>query len=156
MKFYFPVFLAMVFLASGPISTVKAESLPQPLVEMIARAKARIKTIDMATFKKILDSKQHAQIIDVREVSEYKEGHIPGAINIPRGVIEFRIWALTGYGDKMDKDIELILYCSSGSRCSMAARSLQELGLTNVTAVDMKLSDWQDAGYPLTEPEFPF
>ena len=154
MKYSFPAILAIVLLASSLIPPAKAESLPQPLVEMIARAKAQIKTIDMETFKKIVDSKKHGQIIDVREVSEYKEGHIPDAMNIPRGVIEFRIWALTGYGDKMDKDIELILYCSSGSRCSLAARSLKELGLTNVTAVDMKLSNWQDAGYPLTEPEF--
>ena len=150
-------FLAMVLLASLIFpDAFAADPLPQPLLDMIARAKAQIKTIDMQTFKKLVDSKKHGQIIDVREVSEYNEGHIPGAISIPRGVIEFRIWALVGYGEKMKKDMELILYCSSGSRCALAARSLQELGLTNVTAVDMKLSNWQDAGYPLTEPELPF
>ena len=154
MRFSFP---AMVLMASLIFpSAFAADPLPQPLLDMIARAKAQIKTIDMQTFKKLVDSKKHGQIIDVREVSEYNAGHIPGAMNIPRGVIEFRIWALVGYGEKMKKDMELILYCSSGSRCSLAARSLKELGLTNVTAVDMKLSNWQDAGYPLTEPELPF
>ena len=156
MRYHTPVIMAIVFFVCSPVPVVKADSLPQPLTEMVARAKAQFRTIDMDTFKKIVDSKKHGQIIDVREVSEYNEGHIPGAMNVPRGVIEFRIWALTGYGDKMDKDIQLYLYCSSGSRCALAARSLKELGLTNVTAVDMKLSDWQDAGYPLTEPEIPF
>jgi len=156
MRYHSPAIMAIVLSVCSLAPAVKADSLPQVLTEMVARAKAQIKTIDMDTFKKIVDSKMHGQIIDVREASEYDSGHIPGAMNIPRGVIEFRIWALTGYGEKMDKSIQLYLYCGTGSRCALAARSLKELGLTNVTAVDMKLSNWQDAGYPLTEPEIPF
>jgi rhodanese-related sulfurtransferase len=48
----------------------------------------------------------------------------------------------------------LYLYCSWGSRSLLAARSLQQLGLSNVTAVDMRLADWLAAGYPVTEPDF--
>lgn len=145
-----------VLLAVCTAGGVHAAPVPQIVNEMVAEAKAQVKTIDMQTFRKIVDSKAYDYIIDVRESNEYASGHIPGAINIPRGVIEFRIWALTGYPESTDTNIRLYTYCKTGSRCALAARSLQALGFTRVTAVDMKLADWQAAGHPLTAPEAEF
>jgi rhodanese-related sulfurtransferase len=141
---------AAVLAVSLSLSTwTWAQSYPPSVTVLIARAKARIKTIDMATFKSAFDKKNLGLIIDVREPGEYAEGHVPGAINIPRGQIEFSIWPHVGFPDKLDLATKITLYCGSGSRCALAAKSLQDLQFTNVTAADMRIDDWREAGYPL-------
>lgn len=104
----------------------------------------------MGSFKSTLDQRETGLLIDVREPAEYAAGHVPGAINIPRGLIELAIWPHVGYPDHFDPNAKVTLYCGSGTRCVLAAQSLQALGLTNVVAVDMKLADWVKAGYPVT------
>ncbi len=129
---------------------------PAAVDELVARAKQQVTRIDMAAFKAVLgriaEHPQHALVIDVREPDEFNAGHIPGAINIPRGVIEFRIWSYLGYPERTAMDTELYLYCGWGSRSVLAASALQQLGLSRVVAVDMQLADWQAAGLPFTTP----
>lgn len=131
------------------------EPYPKSVTEMVDRAKAKVTRIDMKEFKQVLDSKKDITVIDVRERSEYADGHVPGAINLPRGVIEFKIWPYVGYPEKTDMNKRIYLYCKTGGRVSLAAKSLQDLGFTNLIVVDMQFADWQAAGYPVTEPEFP-
>jgi rhodanese-related sulfurtransferase len=140
-------FLAAIALAvPGPAS---AQIFPPAVTELLARTKAQVKTIDMAKFKSGLEQGGLGMIIDVREPDEFEEGHIPGAINIPRGTVETRIWPKIGFPDKPDLAKQITLYCGSGLRCVLAAKSLQDLGFTNVTAVDMRIRDWKQAGFPL-------
>ncbi len=129
-----------------------APALPPQVAALVAAAKKAVNTVDMQAFKRALDAHEPALVIDVREPDEFTAQHIPGAINIPRGVIEFKIWPHVGYPDRTDTSAKLYLYCASGSRCMLAAKSLQDLGFTRVYAVDMALKDWQAAGYPL-EPK---
>ena len=132
--------------------TVAAQALPAPVVELVARTKAQIRTIDMAQFKSALDGNGDlGQIIDVREPAEFAAGHVPRAINIPRGQIELAIWSLVGYPRDTDMGKRMTLVCGSGIRCILAAKSLQDLGFGNVVAVDMKIGDWTKAGYPLVK-----
>lgn len=136
------------------IAPVSAQTpVPKVVTDMVARAKEQVTRIDVEKFKKVLDNKEKINIIDVREPNEYSAGHIPGAINIPRGVIEFKIWPYVDYPEKTDINKRFYLYCKTGGRCSLAAKSLQELGFTNLIVVDMKFSAWQEADYPVTEPE---
>jgi rhodanese-related sulfurtransferase len=128
-----------------------AQNYPRSVSELVANTKAQIKTIDMATFKTALDKNDLGLIIDVREPEEYADGHIPGAINIPRGQIELRIWPHVGFPDNTNLSKKMTLYCGSGTRCALATKSLQDLGFSNVTAVDMKIEDWITAGYPLVK-----
>jgi rhodanese-related sulfurtransferase len=128
-----------------------AQSYPPAVTQLVATAKRRIKTIDMATFKSAFDKNEFGLLIDVREPEEFAKGYIPGAINVPRGVIELRIWPHIGFPDKTDMKKKMTLYCASGTRCVLAAKSLQDLGLSNVTAVDMRIDDWTKAGYPLVK-----
>ena len=103
----------------------------------------------MAALKSAVDTRAPILIIDVREPEEYAAGHVPAAINIPRGVIEFQIWTRVGYPDMTDMQQKMYLYCGSGARCALAAKSLQGLGFTQVYAVDMTLKAWSAAGYAL-------
>ena len=103
----------------------------------------------MVAFKSALDRNDLGLLVDVREPAEYADGHIPVAINVPRGVIELRIWAYVGFPDKTDMSKKMTLYCGSGVRCILAAKSLQDLGFGDVTAVDMRIDDWAKAGHPL-------
>jgi rhodanese-related sulfurtransferase len=128
-----------------------AQNYPPAVSELVARTKAQIKTIDMATFKSAFDKSELGLIVDVREPGEYADGHIPGAINIPRGQIEFRIWPNIGFPGSTDPSKKITLYCASGARCALATKSLQDLGLSNVTAADMRIEDWTRAGYPLAK-----
>jgi rhodanese-related sulfurtransferase len=152
-----------------------AQNYPPSVGQMVAATKKQIKTINMEQFRALVDKKEagHAGsdglqpvgfrplvdnkeaglIIDVRQEDEYADGHVPGAINIPRGLIEFRIWKSVGFPDKVDMNRQLTLYCLSGARCALAAKSLQDLGFTNVTSVDMKFEDWVKAGNPVAKPK---
>lgn len=139
--------LALLILPPPPAGA--AQNYPPAVTNLVAKAKARIKTIDMAGLKSCLDSKSAGLLIDVREPDEFAYGHLPGAINIPRGQVELRIWPQVGYPGHIDLQKRITLYCSSGTRSILAARSLQELGFRNVVAVDMRIEDWGRARYPV-------
>jgi rhodanese-related sulfurtransferase len=126
-----------------------AQNYPPVVNELVAKAKSKLKTIDARTFKARLDAKSAGLVIDVREPAEYAEGHVPGAINLPRGQIEFKIWPHLGYPEKLDTRKKITVYCGTGSRSILAAKSLQDLKLADVTAVDMKFEEWTKAKYPI-------
>jgi rhodanese-related sulfurtransferase len=126
-----------------------AQSYPHAVADLVAKTKAQVRTIDMSTFKSALDKGSLGLIIDVREPGEYADGHIAGAINIPRGLIEFKIWSHVGFPDKVDMRKMMTLYCGSGARSALAAKTLNDLKFSDVTAADMSIEDWAKAGYPL-------
>ena len=146
----FSSLVAFTLMPSIVIAAEKAEYPPQ-VKEMVLEARKYIKTIDMDGFRKVVDYPQDALIVDVREPKEFAAGHVPGAINVPRGVIEFKIWKHVGFPDKTDYDKEIYLYCKTGGRCTLAAKSLQDLGLTNLTTAVINILDWQKAGHPLVK-----
>jgi len=148
---------AMLFAGFAPAfaeapATAPAPNYPASVGKYVAETKKQIKTIKMDEFRAALDQQQLGLIVDVREEDEYADGYIPGAINIPRGLIEFRIWKKVGFPDAVDTNKRLTLYCATGGRCALATKSLQELGFTNVVSADMKFEDWVKAGHPVAMP----
>lgn len=125
--------------------------IPPSVEQLIAQAKKATRTVNMTEFKAMYDKKDTGLLVDVRDPDEYATGHIPGAVNVSRGTLEFRIWSLTGGAGKPDLNIKMTLYCGSGSRCVLAAKTLKDLGFTNVTAVGMMLADWRTAGFPFEQ-----
>jgi rhodanese-related sulfurtransferase len=130
-----------------------APAYPASINEMVAKTKTQIKTMKMAEFKAALDQNNAGLIIDVRNENEFEDGFVPGAVNVPRGLIEFRIWKLVGFPSATKMDTKMTLYCASGGRCALATKTLQDLGFTNATSVDMMFADWVKAGYPVAMPK---
>ena len=130
-----------------------AQNYPPSVGQMVAATKKQIKTVKMDEFKAAFDKKDVGLLIDVRQEDEFADGHVPGAVNVPRGLIEFRIWKLVGFPDKTDLSTKMTLYCATGGRCALATKSLQDLGFTNTTSVDMNFEDWVKAGYPVAKPK---
>jgi sulfur-carrier protein adenylyltransferase/sulfurtransferase len=86
-------------------------------------------------------------VIDVREQDEYVQGTIPGARWIPRGYLELRIEEAVP-----ERDQPIVLYCAGGTRSALAARSLRELGYTQVQSLAGGFGAWKRAGYPFDVP----
>jgi len=86
-------------------------------------------------------------LIDVREPDENAQGMIPGTLHIPRGFLELRI-----EGKVPDRAAPVVLYCASGTRSVLAARSLTELGYTNVASLAGGFTGWKRAGLAWEQP----
>jgi rhodanese-related sulfurtransferase len=111
--------------------------------ELVEQAKSKITEIAVADAKAQFD-KGGAVFLDCREPNEYKQGHIPGAINIPRGLLEFKI------ADQVpDKNAKIVMYCKSGGRASLACCSLEPMGYKNVVSIQGGWLAWSKAGYPV-------
>ncbi len=128
-----------------------AETPPPAVMQKVHAAQQQVSTIGMEDYRKVVDSPGEALIIDVREPHEYAAGHVPGAVNIPRGVLEFKIWTHVGSPAAPQLAKRLYLQCQNGNRASLAAQSLAELGFTQTTAVLMNLGEWQKSGQPFVK-----
>ena len=128
-----------------------AQNYPDSVKQLVGNTKKEIPTIKLEQFKAAFDQNKLGLIVDVRQEDEFADGHIPGAINVPRGLIEFTIWKHVGFPDKTDMSKQMTLYCKTGGRCSLATKSLRDLGFTNVTSADMTFESWVKAGYPVAK-----
>ncbi|GBL45992.1 rhodanese domain protein [Sulfuriferula multivorans] len=111
---------------------------PQQLVE---EAKAQIGEIDANSAAQRISA--GAVVIDVREPAEFDAGCLPNAVNIPRGVLEFKT---SDHPALANKDVELLLYCKTGGRSALAALSLQRLGYAKPVSVAGGFEAWVNAG----------
>lgn len=100
-------------------------------LKIVDDAKARIREITIDQYREMLQSGSAAQLIDVREDSEYAAGHARGAVHLGRGVIERDIEDVIP-----DKSAKLVLYCGGGFRSALAADNIQRMGYTNVLSLD--------------------
>jgi rhodanese-related sulfurtransferase len=118
---------------------------PPPVVkEMVAKARASIKIVKAEEVKAAIDKKEKAFILDVRDPNEYAAGHLPGAINVSRGTLEFNIW-----GKIADQNAKIYVYCKTAARSALATKTLNDLGYKNAILVDVQFEDWIKAGYPV-------
>src|SRR4051812_46211245 len=90
--------------------------------------------------------KSDVTLLDVREKDEYRDGHLAGAISLPRGFLEMRVEDTVP-----DKSAPIIAYCAGGTRSLIAARTLKEMGYTNVTSMTGGYQAWKNGGNPVTQ-----
>ena len=113
--------------------------------DLLNAAKAAITEIDPHD---VAANLSHYQLLDVREPDEYEQGAVPGAVHIPRGQLEFNV-----EGRLTDKNAPIAVYCAGGVRSAFAAKTLQELGYTNVVSVIGGFNKWKDEGLTWATPQ---
>ncbi len=109
---------------------------------ILDEARAEIKQVDVEEARRMLEQ-PGAVIIDVRESDEWRQGHIPQALGVPRGFLELRI------EEKVpDRKTPIIVHCASGTRSLLAARTLREMGYENLYNLTGGFNAWKDRGLP--------
>ncbi len=118
--------------------------------DLVLAAKSRIQEVPLADAEQAIGD-AHV-LIDVREADEYAAGHIPGAIHISRGVLEFR---MSGAPELAARDQAIVLYCKTSGRAALAAAALQEMGYLQVRSITGGFDAWVAAGKPVAKPAMP-
>lgn len=123
--------------------------------DVVAKAKATISECSVRDAHDCLNS--GTLLIDIREPAEFQRGHLPGAIHAPRGLLEFDIHRLVDQlrpdQSVAHEDQPIILYCGTGGRSALAAKTLEELGYKNVISMDGGIVAWAQAGMSVVTPE---
>ncbi|MFQ5575905.1 MAG: molybdopterin-synthase adenylyltransferase MoeB [Anaerolineae bacterium] len=115
--------------------------------ELIAKVKKQIKEIDVHQLKQALKNGSELVLVDIRELDEWAQGKVEGARHLTRGFLELQIENVV-----TNRDTPIALMCAAGVRTVLAARSLQEMGYTNVYSVAGGFGAWKNAGYPFSAP----
>jgi len=91
-------------------------------------------------------------LIDVREADEYAAGHLPGAIHMSRGMLEFK---MAGNPKMQSRDLNIVLYCKTSGRAALSAKSLADMGYTHVRSIAGGVDAWVAAGHEVYKPAQP-
>lgn len=115
--------------------------------QLVANA---LETIPEVSVNSLLQLTKHPiQLIDIREADEVSDGVVPGAIWLPRGLLEFQILSLVEqYSWNTNK--EIYICCRSGKRSALAGLSLLDMGFTQPVSVAGGFNAWKEAGYSIT------
>ena len=114
--------------------------------ELVADAKKNITEISPTDAAAKVKSSTDAVIVDVRDKDEFVESHIPDAVHMSRGLIEYEI------EEKFpDRNTTIICHCGGGGRSALAAESLQKMGYKNVRSMAGGFRAWKAAGLPTTK-----
>ena len=122
-------------------------------MQMVSEAKSQIENLDNDQLAAEIES--GALIVDIREQNEREQlGVIPGAMHVPRGLLEF--WAEPEspmHRDEFQLDRRIVLHCATGGRSALAAVALKELGYSNVAHHEPGFNAWEADGRPVEEIE---
>lgn len=123
--------------------------------ELVGVAKATITECSVNEVHGCLDS--DTLLIDIREPGEFLKACIPGAVHLPRGLLEFEIHNLVEHSrvaeNLPDADRAIVLYCGTGGRSTLAAQSIEAMGYRNVKSMSGGLVAWATAQLPVQVPE---
>jgi rhodanese-related sulfurtransferase len=132
--------------------------MTETLKDMMMEARRAVDEIPPEEAKRRMDAGEVDLLLDVREEGEWARGHIPGALHIPRGLLEI-------YADPSSpaahpdlaasKDARVVTYCwqAPGARSVLAAQTLKKMGYSNVTALAGGLKAWTEQALPLEAEE---
>jgi rhodanese-related sulfurtransferase len=118
--------------------------------DLVAAAKARVQEIPLTDAEQAILSAD--VLVDVREADEFTAGHVPGAVHISRGLLEFKFSANPAL---QARDLNILVYCKTSGRAALAAAALQDMGYLNVRSVAGGFDAWAAAGKPVAKPEAP-
>ena len=117
--------------------------------QLVDEAMAEVKTYTVDEARAKLDNPA-VQMVDIRDIRELTDGTVRGAVHAPRGMLEFWVDPASPYHKPVfaDEGKEFILFCGLGWRSALAAKALQNMGMTNVAHMDGGWTEWVKAGGP--------
>ena len=117
--------------------------------QLVSEAMACVTTYSVEQVRARLGSAT-TQIVDIRDIRELDGGTIVGALHAPRGMLEFWVDPASPYHKPVfgDESKEFILFCGLGWRSALAARALQDMGMTNIAHMDGGWTQWVKSGAP--------
>lgn len=123
--------------------------MAQSIQDYLKRVKAEIKEVTNSELLAKLESHKKGNgssfvLVDVREKEEQNAGVIPGALLLPKGVLEMNIESVIP-----TRSTEIVLYCAAGNRSALAAKALEPLGYTNVSSLNRGYNGWNNDGLPI-------
>ena len=122
--------------------------------DMVEEAKSRIENLGIGQLQSELAAGE-IQLLDIRDVRERQAlGWIPGALHVPRGMLEFWVDPTSPYyRGRVDPEKRIVLYCAAGGRSALAADVLREMGFPNVAHLEAGFNGWSAAGMPVEKPD---
>lgn len=118
--------------------------------QLVAEAKMQIQELSLDEAQQGID--QADVLIDVREPEEFSAGHLPNAINIPRGLLEFQMESTPQLASR---DKKIVLYCKTSGRAALAVNSLKSMGYHSVFSIAGGFDAWLSAGKAVVKPSLP-
>lgn len=122
--------------------------------DVVAKAKATIKECSVTDVNNCAST--GTLLIDIREAPEFNRGHIEGAVFATRGLLEFEIHGIVERAteglDIAPQELDIVLYCGTGGRSALAAKSLDDMGYRNVRSMAGGIVAWAAARLPLDIP----
>lgn len=117
--------------------------------ELVAEAKGRIENLTVEQLAAEIAAGD-AVLVDLREPEELTaNGKIPGSLNVPRGMLEFRADPTSSYHQEpLDPSKRVIVHCAAGGRSALAAATLQDMGYERVAQLEGGFNAWKQAGHP--------
>ncbi len=118
--------------------------------DLVTEAKKNIQEISLQDAEQAI--RESDILIDVREADEFALGHLPGAVLMPRGLLEFKLSAMPALSAR---DLKAVLYCKTSGRAALAAQAMHAMGYLNVKSIAGGFDAWQADGKPVVKPEQP-
>ncbi|MGQ7270121.1 rhodanese-like domain-containing protein [Marinobacter nauticus] len=118
--------------------------------DLVAEAKKEIQEVPLANAEAAI--KNADLVLDVRDADEYRSSHIPGAVNISRGMLEFKF---TNDPALENRQMKIVLYCKTSGRAALSAKALKEMGYMNVQSIEGGFDAWLEAGKEVAQPDLP-
>lgn len=118
--------------------------------DLVTAAKTRIQEIALDEVESAIRAAD--VVLDVREADEFAASHIPGAIHISRGMLEFK---LSNSPELSSRDLKIVVYCKTSGRAALAACALLDMGYLHVKSIAGGFDAWAGAGKPVEKPSLP-
>lgn len=128
--------------------------MAKTLSDFVKEARSRIQEVRADDLDEMIENHDDLLIVDVREPQEYAAGHIPGALHVPRGLLEVaadtqskgRVETLAGAQNRT-----IVTYCQSGGRSAMAADTLKQMGFEKTYSLAGGIETWKAGGMPVVK-----
>ena len=134
------LFSLLGLMIASALAFAEGKTIPQ----IIGEAKSHITEMTAQELKADIDADKNFVLLDVQTAEQYNAGHLPKAVNIPRGLLEFDVGKAYP-----NKETEIVLYCGTSGRGALCTNALMGMGYTKVKNLKGGLKAWGEAGYSI-------